>query len=273
MTSPSTGRGTATDLQAPEDLVDQELDVVVRQLLALHDVVEVGAHQVGHQVPVGQEVLVDHLTYSRSPWQQTQRVSRQQQSDAELRGPRTQRVHHTPASGPDFTSYTELQDRGTRPPLAPQALLRPPLAPQALLRPPLAPLAPLAPQALLSAAGVRWSELFSHDSSRGAESFRSSQSSCWVTFSAAAPNRTSCTRRAAVCSGRVRVQRRHATGVQGTLTEEEPGVRCDLTPEPSGSHVHDTTCTTQITRRNPKKREAARGVHDAPSATTTRVNK
>jgi len=32
--------------------------VVVRQLLALHDVVEVGPHQVGHQVPVGQEVLV-----------------------------------------------------------------------------------------------------------------------------------------------------------------------------------------------------------------------
>ena len=41
-------------LHAPEDLVDEELDVVVAQLLRLHDVVEVGAHQVRHQVHVGE---------------------------------------------------------------------------------------------------------------------------------------------------------------------------------------------------------------------------
>ena len=35
-----------------EYLVDQELDMVIRQLLSLDDVVEVGAHQMGHQVDV-----------------------------------------------------------------------------------------------------------------------------------------------------------------------------------------------------------------------------
>ena len=37
-------------LHAPEDLVDEELDVVVRQLLRFDDVVEVGSHEVGHHI-------------------------------------------------------------------------------------------------------------------------------------------------------------------------------------------------------------------------------
>ena len=45
-------------LHAPEDLVDEELDVVVAQLLRLHDVVQVGTHQVGHEVHVGELGLV-----------------------------------------------------------------------------------------------------------------------------------------------------------------------------------------------------------------------
>lgn len=40
-----------SDLQASENLVDEELDMVIGQLLTLDDVVEVRAHQVGHQVP------------------------------------------------------------------------------------------------------------------------------------------------------------------------------------------------------------------------------
>ena len=41
-------------LHAPEDLVDEELDVVVRQLLRFDDVVEVGAHEVGHEVEIAE---------------------------------------------------------------------------------------------------------------------------------------------------------------------------------------------------------------------------
>lgn len=37
-------------LQAAQDLVDEELDMLVRQALGADDVVQVGAHQVRHQV-------------------------------------------------------------------------------------------------------------------------------------------------------------------------------------------------------------------------------
>ena len=43
-------------LHAAEDLVDQELDVVVRQLLSLDNVVEVGPHQRADQVHVSEVV-------------------------------------------------------------------------------------------------------------------------------------------------------------------------------------------------------------------------
>ena len=43
-------------LQAPKDLIDKELDVVVGQLLGLHDVVQVGAHQGADQVDVTEAV-------------------------------------------------------------------------------------------------------------------------------------------------------------------------------------------------------------------------
>ena len=39
-------------LHAPENLVDEELDVVVGELLRLDDVVEVGAHEVRDEVEV-----------------------------------------------------------------------------------------------------------------------------------------------------------------------------------------------------------------------------
>lgn len=42
---------TRAHLQAAQQLVNQELDVLVAQRLALDDVVQVGAHQGGHQVP------------------------------------------------------------------------------------------------------------------------------------------------------------------------------------------------------------------------------
>ena len=41
-------------LHAPEDLVDEELDVVVGELLRLDDVVEVRAHEVGDEVEVAE---------------------------------------------------------------------------------------------------------------------------------------------------------------------------------------------------------------------------
>ena len=43
-------------LHAPEDLVDEKLDVVVRESLSLNDGVEVGAHQGSHQVQIGERV-------------------------------------------------------------------------------------------------------------------------------------------------------------------------------------------------------------------------
>ena len=43
-------------LHAAEDLVDQELDVVVRQLLSLDNVVQVGPHQRADQVHVSEVV-------------------------------------------------------------------------------------------------------------------------------------------------------------------------------------------------------------------------
>ena len=45
------GEGRTTDLQPPEDLVDEELDVVVSQLLTFNNVVEISPHQVGDKVP------------------------------------------------------------------------------------------------------------------------------------------------------------------------------------------------------------------------------
>lgn len=41
-------------LHTPEDLVDEELDVVVGELLRLDDVVEVGAHKVRDEVEVAE---------------------------------------------------------------------------------------------------------------------------------------------------------------------------------------------------------------------------
>ena len=46
-----TYENTHTYLETPEDLVYEELNVVVRQVLTLDDIVEVRPHQVGHQVP------------------------------------------------------------------------------------------------------------------------------------------------------------------------------------------------------------------------------
>ena len=37
-------------LHPTDDLIDQELDMIIRQLLSLDDVVEVGSHEVGHHV-------------------------------------------------------------------------------------------------------------------------------------------------------------------------------------------------------------------------------
>ena len=39
-------------LHTPHNLIDQELYMVIRQLLGLDDIVQVGPHQVGHHVPV-----------------------------------------------------------------------------------------------------------------------------------------------------------------------------------------------------------------------------
>ena len=39
-------------LHPPDNLVDQELDVVIGQLLGLDDVVEVCPHEVGHHVHI-----------------------------------------------------------------------------------------------------------------------------------------------------------------------------------------------------------------------------
>jgi hypothetical protein len=39
-------------LHAAYNLIDEELHMVVRQLLRLDDIVQVGAHQVGYQVPL-----------------------------------------------------------------------------------------------------------------------------------------------------------------------------------------------------------------------------
>ena len=41
-------------LHAPENLVDEELDVVVGELLRLDDVVEVGAHEVRDKVEIAE---------------------------------------------------------------------------------------------------------------------------------------------------------------------------------------------------------------------------
>ena len=48
---PVNDAGRVDILHAAYDLVDEELDVVVRQLLGLDDVVQVSAHQRGHHVP------------------------------------------------------------------------------------------------------------------------------------------------------------------------------------------------------------------------------
>ena len=43
-------------LHSSQNLVDEELDVVVRQLLSFDDVVQVGAHQRAHQVDISEVV-------------------------------------------------------------------------------------------------------------------------------------------------------------------------------------------------------------------------
>lgn len=49
--APRAPRYPGTHLQPSKQLVDEELDVLVAQRLALDDVVQVGAHQGGDQVP------------------------------------------------------------------------------------------------------------------------------------------------------------------------------------------------------------------------------
>lgn len=39
-----------TDLQASEDLVDEKLNVVISQLLTLHNIVEICSHKMRHQI-------------------------------------------------------------------------------------------------------------------------------------------------------------------------------------------------------------------------------
>lgn len=43
-------------LHAPEDLIDEELNMVVAETLSFDNLVEVGAHQRGHEVDIGEAV-------------------------------------------------------------------------------------------------------------------------------------------------------------------------------------------------------------------------
>lgn len=48
-----------THLQAPKDLVNEELHVVISELLAFHNVVQVCSHEMCHQVPENKSKHVD----------------------------------------------------------------------------------------------------------------------------------------------------------------------------------------------------------------------
>ena len=57
-------------LHTPHNLINQELNMIIRQLLSLDDVVEVGAHQVGDHVADKKYVLSlrENCAYTSVNW-------------------------------------------------------------------------------------------------------------------------------------------------------------------------------------------------------------
>ena len=67
--------GRVDVLETAQDLIHEELNVLVRQRLRLQDVVQVGAHQVGHKVPVirrrgddGDRLGAEHAGHTCGSW-------------------------------------------------------------------------------------------------------------------------------------------------------------------------------------------------------------